>query len=54
MIQAIAETVFDLLYLGFVLMMGLMMLVKGNHPLVKKTGWMAVVLGAGDSFHLIP
>ena len=54
MMQAIAETVFDVLYLGFALIAGLTMLVKGKDPLVKKAGLMAVVLGAGDSFHLIP
>ena len=54
MMQAIAETVFDVLYLGFALIVGLTMLIKGKDPLVKKAGLMAVVLGAGDSFHLIP
>lgn len=52
--QAIAETVFDVLYLGFALMAGLIMFVKGKNPLVKKAGVMAALLGAGDSFHLIP
>lgn len=52
--QAIAETVFDILYLSFALIAGLTMLLKGASPLVKKAGLMAVLLGAGDSFHLIP
>lgn len=52
--QAIAETIFDVLYLSFAVIAGLTMLVKGKSPLVKKTGLMAVVLGSGDSFHLIP
>lgn len=52
--QAIAETVFDILYLSFALIAGLTMLLKGTSPLVKKAGLMAVLLGAGDSFHLIP
>lgn len=52
--QAIAETVFDILYLSFAIVAGLTMLAKGKEPLVKKAGLMAVVLGAGDSFHLIP
>ncbi len=30
------------------------MLIKGSNPLVKKAGAMTVLLGAGDSFHLIP
>ncbi len=54
MAQAIAETIFDVLYLSFALITGLTMLIKGNNPLVKKVGWMTVLLGAGDSFHLVP
>lgn len=30
------------------------MFIKGKDPLVKKAGLMAALLGAGDSFHLIP
>lgn len=30
------------------------MLMKGRHSLVRKAGLMAVLLGAGDSFHLVP
>lgn len=54
MAQAIAETVFDVLYLSFAVIAGLIMLAKGTQPLVKKAGLMAVLLGAGDAFHLIP
>lgn len=53
MAQAIAETVFDILYLCIVLFAGATMLLKGS-PLIKKAGFMAVLLGAGDAFHLIP
>ena len=52
--QAIGETIFDALYLGFAITAGLIKLIKGNQPLVKKFGLMAVLLGAGDSFHLVP
>lgn len=52
--QAIAETAFDILYLGFALTAGLTMLLKGNTPLIKKAGLMAALLGAGDAFHLVP
>ncbi|MCX4323776.1 MAG: hypothetical protein OSJ59_12515 [Lachnospiraceae bacterium] len=52
--QAIAETVFDVLYLGFAITAGLTMFIKGKDLLVKKAGLMAALLGAGDSFHLIP
>lgn len=54
MAQAIGETIFDVLYLSFALFSGLIMLVRGNTPLVKKAGAMAALLGAGDAFHLIP
>jgi hypothetical protein len=54
MAQAIAETIFDVLYLSFALITGLILLIKGNNPLVKKVGWMTVLLGAGDAFHLVP
>lgn len=52
--QAIAETIFDVCYLTFALVAGLTMFVKGKEPLVKKAGLMAALLGAGDSFHLVP
>ena len=42
--QAIAETVFDVLYLSFALIAGLTMLIKGNDSLVKKAGLMAALL----------
>lgn len=52
--QAIGETVFDILYLGFALIAGITMIRKGEGRLVKKVGWMAALLGAGDAFHLVP
>ncbi|MDE6890851.1 MAG: hypothetical protein K2P50_03555 [Lachnospiraceae bacterium] len=52
--QAIAETVFDVFYLGFAIITGLTMLIKGKSPLVRKAGFMAALLGGGDSFHLVP
>ena len=53
--QAIAETVFDVVYLVSVITIGILMIrgCKGSHQF-KLFGLMAVVLGAGDSFHLIP
>ncbi|MCD2493325.1 hypothetical protein LQE92_11940 [Lacrimispora sp. NSJ-141] len=54
MAQAIAETVFDVLYLCFVIFAGLTMMLRGRDPLIKKAGLMAALLGAGDSFHLVP
>lgn len=52
--QAIAETLFDILYLSYALTAGLTMLLRGKTPLAKKAGLMAALLGAGDSFHLVP
>lgn len=53
--QAIVETVFDAFYLVFVISIGIRM-VKGskNCHQFQLFGWMAIVLGAGDSFHLVP
>ena len=53
--QAIMETTFDILYLTTVLTFGILMIVRGRK--VKQYllfGVMAVVLGAGDAFHLVP
>jgi len=53
--QAIAETVFDIIYLCSVITLGMIMYIRGGKdPLIKKFGLMAVLLGAGDAFHLIP
>lgn len=54
MAQAIAETLFDLFYLGFAVITGIILLTRGQAPIVKKAGLMTLLLGAGDSFHLIP
>lgn len=53
--QAIAETLFDAVYLISVITIGIMMIKKsrGNDQ-YKLFGIMAVTLGLGDSFHLIP
>lgn len=53
--QAIVETLFDAVYLVSVISMGIIMIVKskGNKEYCL-FGIMAVVLGAGDSFHLVP
>ena len=53
--QAILETVFDTLYLFIVLALGIAMLrqSKGRRQYLL-FGVMAIVLGAGDAFHLIP
>ena len=53
--QAIGETSFDVVYLVTVITIGIMMILKSKG--VKQYllfGIMAVVLGVGDSFHLVP
>lgn len=53
--QAIVETVFDAVYLITVITIGIRMIAKNNgSKQYCLFGIMAVVLGAGDSFHLIP
>lgn len=53
--QAIAETLFDAVYLISVVTIGILMIMgSGQAQQFRLFGWMAVVLGAGDSFHLIP
>lgn len=55
MIQAIFETAFDACYLIGVVLAGLILLKRGgDRALIQKFGWMAVLLGAGDAFHLVP
>ena len=53
--QAVVETLFDAVYLVTVITIGVRMIQrsKGN-PQFRLFGCMAVVLGAGDAFHLVP
>jgi len=53
--QAIMETLFDVMYLSTVIYLGIFMIRKsdGNQQ-YKLFGIMAVLLGSGDAFHLIP
>lgn len=53
--QAIMETVFDAVYLVTVITLGVIMIRRsGGRKQYLLFGIMAVTLGAGDSFHLIP
>lgn len=53
--QAIMETGFDIVYLATVLTLGIKMLRQcGDQAQFRLFGAMAVVLGAGDAFHLVP
>lgn len=53
--QAIIETVFDVCYLTFVIAIGLLMMKKSEKgSQYFLFGIMAVTLGCGDAFHLVP
>lgn len=53
--QAIGETLFDILYLGIIITVGFIMFLKSkDRILVKNFGIMAIILGCGDAFHLVP
>ncbi|MDE6621767.1 MAG: hypothetical protein K2K74_15030 [Lachnospiraceae bacterium] len=53
--QAIVETLFDAVYLITVITLGIIMIRKsGGNRQYRLFGIMAVVLGLGDSFHLVP
>lgn len=53
--QAIMETAFDVVYLVTVITLGVRMIAgcRGEEQF-RLFGIMAVVLGAGDAFHLVP
>ncbi|MDE6740087.1 MAG: hypothetical protein K2K07_13475, partial [Lachnospiraceae bacterium] len=53
--QAIMETLFDIVYLTLVITIGIRMMIKGRkEKQYFLFGVMAVILGAGDAFHLLP
>lgn len=53
--QAIMETLFDIVYLTTVTTLGIIMIRRCNgNPQYRLFGIMAVTLGLGDSFHLVP
>lgn len=53
--QAVMETLFDIVYLSLVITIGILMIrgSRGNNQF-RLFGWMAVILGSGDAFHLVP
>lgn len=53
--QAIMEPIFHVVYLTTVITLGIKMLTKSkNNQYFKLFGSMSIILGFGDSFHLIP
>ena len=53
--QAIMETLFDIVYLTLVITVGIRMIIEGRkEKQYFLFGVMAVILGTGDAFHLLP
>ena len=48
------ESTFDILYLLFVIISGIVILVNAGSKAQKYMGTTALILGCGDAFHLIP
>lgn len=48
------ESTFDILYLIFAIVSGLLILTKSKNKIEKLMGFAAIILGCGDAFHLIP
>ncbi len=49
------EVIFDILYLLFVITLGLIMITKSRSGSVRRLfGFAALILGLGDAFHLVP
>lgn len=51
--MGVFEVIFDISYLVLVLSFGLVLLVQNNKNAII-FAWMAIILGIGDSFHLLP
>lgn len=58
--RAVMESGFDVIYLVFAVTIGILMIVQSRklpHPencQYTLFGWMALILGTGDAFHLVP
>ncbi|MEG0328198.1 MAG: hypothetical protein RR565_09370 [Erysipelothrix sp.] len=52
--RVIMESIFDIIYLLGVVGMGIYILKQSGNKVTRLYGWMAIILGAGDAFHLIP
>lgn len=53
--QAIFETIFDIVYLALIITIGVLMVRRsGDRKQYTVFGAMALVLGCGDAFHLVP
>ena len=48
------ESTFDIIYLAFAILMGIMILKKRKDLIGKLMGYATLILGYGDAFHLVP
>lgn len=48
------ESTFDILYLLFAIVSGIVILAKAQNRTEKQMGFAALILGCGDAFHLVP
>ena len=48
------ESTFDILYLAFAIVSGILILRRARNNTEKGMGWAALILGCGDAFHLVP
>lgn len=55
LMPALPESIFDICYLIFAIIIGIMLLIKSvKRKEIRFYGWMTLLLGCGDAFHLIP
>lgn len=55
LMPALPESIFDICYLFFAIICGLLLLIRSNgRKTIRLFGWMTLLLGCGDAFHLIP
>lgn len=48
------ESTFDILYLIFAIVSGILILTKSKNKIEKLMGYAAIILDCGDAFHLVP
>lgn len=55
LMPALPESIFDVCYLVFAVVSGIILLVKScGRKEIRFYGWMTLLLGCGDAFHLVP
>jgi len=48
------ESAFDIIYLAFAILIGILILVRRKDPCSRLMGCAVLILGCGDAFHLVP